>query len=127
LTIERARPRRERRVLVVDDEPGIRAAVATFLERQGCTVYTAANGEQALNALVHGFKADLIVLDLLMPVMSGWEFLDIKARDLSIKRIPTIIMTAHEHDRVQLEGVVDVFRKSNDLKALGESIERALG
>lgn len=123
---ERTKSERKR-ILVVDDDPGIRAVLSEFLQGRKYTVATAANGEEAMHTLRHGERPDLIVLDLLMPVMSGWEFLDATARDPSISDIPIIIITAHEHNRVQLKGVVDVFMKSNDLKALGDSIDRAVG
>jgi hypothetical protein len=63
------------RILVVEDDPSIRMAVAEALEDMGYLVETASNGAEALAKVrADGFAA--IVLDLMMPVMSGWEFLD---------------------------------------------------
>ena len=64
---------RERRVLVVDDDPGIRAVLAEFLTDAGHRVATATNGLEALAALSGG-PSDVILLDMLMPKMDGWAF-----------------------------------------------------
>jgi DNA-binding response OmpR family regulator len=63
-----------RRILVVDDEPGIRDFIAPLLERSGYTVKTASNGQEALNEIPH-FRPELIILDVLMPNMNGRELL----------------------------------------------------
>ncbi len=61
------------RVLVVDDDESIRQIVHLFLSEEGYEVFEASNGEAAL-ALLPVFRPDLILLDLRMPVMDGWEF-----------------------------------------------------
>lgn len=79
------------RVLVVDDEPDIRATVSAMLEIEGYEVDEAANGADALHA-VERQPPDLILLDMRMPVMDGWGF----ARELRERGhvTPIVVMTA---------------------------------
>src|SRR5690242_8576736 len=62
------------RILVVEDDRDLNAAYQTILKKSGYTVGSALNGRDALD-MVGGFKPDLILLDLLMPIMGGLEFL----------------------------------------------------
>jgi CheY-like chemotaxis protein len=79
------------RVLVVDDEPGIRATVAAMLEIEGYAVAEAMNGAEAL-ASVESDPPDLILLDMRMPVLDGWGFAaEMRRRG---HRIPVVVMTA---------------------------------
>jgi CheY-like chemotaxis protein len=80
-------------VLVVDDDRDFRDAVAAVLERQGYEVRCAANGAQAL-ALMHRGKPGAIVLDLSMPVMSGWELIDALRADGDLACIPVVVLSA---------------------------------
>jgi len=79
------------RVLVVDDEPDIRATVAEMLEIEGYSVDEASNGADALRAIEHR-APDLILLDMRMPVLDGWGF----AAELHRRQvvIPIVVMTA---------------------------------
>lgn len=81
----------ETRVLVVDDEPGIRSTVAEMLSLEGYAVDEAANGEEAL-AVVKRRRPDLVLLDLRMPVLDGWGFVAaLRTRGVSV---PIVVMTA---------------------------------
>lgn len=81
----------EIRVLVVDDEPDIRATVAEMLEIEGYAVDEAANGADALAAIDHR-RPDLILLDMRMPVLDGWGFAaELNRREV---QIPIVVMTA---------------------------------
>lgn len=62
------------KVLVVDDEPGIRNIITAYLKSEGCDFRTAANGEEAIN-LMRSYKPDVIVLDIMLPGMDGIEVL----------------------------------------------------
>ncbi|MGH2358858.1 MAG: response regulator [Candidatus Limnocylindria bacterium] len=78
-------------VLVVDDEPGIRATVAEMLSLEGYAVDEAANGAEAL-AAVERKRPDLVLLDLRMPVLDGWGFVSaLRSRGLTV---PIVVMTA---------------------------------
>jgi CheY-like chemotaxis protein len=82
---------RELRILVVDDEPHIRATVSAMLQTEGYAVDEAANGADALHAVEHR-APDVILLDMRMPVLDGWGF----ARELRRRghRTPIVVMTA---------------------------------
>jgi CheY-like chemotaxis protein len=85
----------EEKILVVDDNPDIRMIVKTTLERHGLIVFPAASGFEAIEFL----KKDVphaVVLDVMMPGMSGWEVFDfIKNSDVTSK-IPVIMLTARD-------------------------------
>ena len=80
-----------RRVLVVDDEPQVRATVIEALELEGYAVTEATNGQEAL-ALLASSDPEVIVLDLWMPVMDGWAFR--RAQLTSHPHIPVIVLSA---------------------------------
>lgn len=81
----------EVRVLVVDDEPGIRATVAAMLEIEGYEVDQAIHGADALARLDH-HQPDLILLDMRMPVLDGWDFAaELRRRGVEV---PIVVMTA---------------------------------
>lgn len=81
----------EVRVLIVDDEPDIRATVSAMLEIEGYDVDEAANGADALH-VIERRAPDLILLDMRMPILDGWGF----ARELRLRghTIPIVVMTA---------------------------------
>jgi DNA-binding response OmpR family regulator len=87
-----------KRILVVDDEPTLVATVKYNLEREGYSVTTAANGETAL-ARAHEDHPDLIILDVMLPVIDGFEVCRLLRRDMSV---PILMLTAktEEVDRV---------------------------
>ena len=90
------------RILVVDDEPDITALVAYHLARSGYRVSTAANGVEALQA-ARDEQPALIVLDLMLPELSGFEVLERIRADKSLAETPVLMLTARrdEPDRVQ--------------------------
>jgi CheY-like chemotaxis protein len=83
-----------RHILVVEDDADIREALAVTLESCGYQVGTACHGREALDQLRHGWRADLIVLDLMMPVMDGWQFRREQQRDPRLAVIPVVIVSA---------------------------------
>jgi CheY-like chemotaxis protein len=82
-----------RGVLVVDDDPAIRAFVAELLADEGYEVRAATNGRDAL-AVLASWHPDVILLDLMMPEMDGWAFLASQQLSLELVRIPVIVMSA---------------------------------
>ena len=82
-----------KRILVVDDHEQIRASISEILLLQGYEVQTAINGKDALDK-VSGFQPDLIVTDILMPDMDGYELLMKKWTDQQIYEIPIIVVSA---------------------------------
>jgi len=81
------------RVLVVDDEEKVRDLLKRTLEHEGYEVVTAAGGPEALEQL-KGTSVDLILLDLLMPVMDGYELYHLLREDPRTREVPVIIVTA---------------------------------
>ena len=81
------------RVLVVDDEPLIRALVTIAFEAEGFHVDTAADGAEAL-ARACQQPPQAIVLDLMMPVMDGWDFLEAWQGQPSSQTVPIVVMSA---------------------------------
>ena len=80
-------------ILVVDDDPDILETTRFVLECAGYRVSTAANGTEALTRLHAEAAPCVILLDLMMPVMNGWEFRAEQARDPGLAAIPVIVVT----------------------------------
>jgi CheY-like chemotaxis protein len=80
-------------VLVVDDDPDVLDATRFVLESAGYNVSTAANGAEALDRLHNEATPCVILLDLMMPVMNGWEFRAEQAQDPKLATIPVIVVT----------------------------------
>jgi len=93
---------RERKILVVDDERHIVRLIQVNLERAGYAVLTAFDGKEALKK-VESDKPDLVVLDVMMPHMDGFEVLKRLQANAATRTIPVVMLTAKAQD-------VDVFR-----------------
>lgn len=88
-----------RDVLLVDDDPELRALVTLILEDAGHRVRSAGDGREALEAVERGLP-DLILLDMRMPVMNGWEFAA-AFHERWDKRRPIVVLTAAENPRAR--------------------------
>ena len=93
-------------VLVIDDTADIRDSLVVLLEAEGFLVVTAENGREALELLRGGLRPCLIVLDLTMPVMNGFEFRYEQRRDPAIADIP-VIVTSAVSDPAEVAGYLD--------------------
>jgi CheY-like chemotaxis protein len=82
-----------KRVMVVEDEPAIRDCIAMLLKDAGYEVQSAANGLQALDQLA-ARPPDVIVTDLMMPVMGGWEFIAACRANPMTADIPIVVLSA---------------------------------
>src|SRR5262249_6773543 len=82
-------------ILIVEDDPDLRHAISQVLEEEGYPVRGAANGKEALAILETETGPYLILLDLMMPVMNGWQFLERKNRDSRISAYPVLIVSAY--------------------------------
>lgn len=91
-----------KRILAVDDDPHIQRLVKFCLERAGYTVMTASNGIEALERV--SSRPDLIVLDVEMPYMDGFEVLNNLKGSPQTSSIPVIMLTARASDTDVLEG-----------------------
>ena len=86
-------------VLVVEDDAAIRESVCLILEDEGFPTVSAANGKEALATLRRLEPPPrLILLDLMMPIMNGWEFYELISRDKTVSAIPVVVMSAQETD-----------------------------
>ena len=120
-------PPEPKRVLIVDDEPGIREVLSEALKLKKYRTVMAVNGQDGLEKAIECLP-DLILLDVMMPVMDGWEMLARLHKDERTRDIPVVMLTARgdtealirsEHDRA-----VDYFIKPIDLKELLSFVQR---
>lgn len=96
-------------IMVVDDNPDIITIVKTILEGRGFTVFSASSGAELLNLLPNQ-KADLIILDIMMPEMDGLEVLTRLKGKTETSTIPVILLTA----KVQYEDVLGGYKLGAD-------------
>ena len=84
------------RILLVEDDEALREALSEVLADEGYRVDCAANGREALDHLNRSAAAspDLILLDLVMPVMDGWAFREAQRKNGRLARIPTVVLSA---------------------------------
>lgn len=83
-------------VLIVDNDERNRFALSSYLDMLEMNVFTANDGEAAMSLLKSGKSIDLILLDIMMPVMDGYEMLRILRKDVLLKKIPVIAVTARD-------------------------------
>jgi CheY-like chemotaxis protein len=110
-------------ILIVDDDPDIRDSLREVLEDEGYTVNSVANGREALEYLHHSPRPCVILLDLMMPVMDGWQFRREQKQDPAIATIPLIVITATGKRPVLIDAD-ELVMKPLDLGRLFEAIER---
>jgi CheY-like chemotaxis protein len=119
-----------KRVLLVEDDRFLRRACEKSLRQQGCTVSTAADGEEALRAS-RAELPDLVLLDILMPKLNGIEVLRALRADEKTRAIPVIVLTnsSKESDVREIEtlGVAGYLVKANlSLQELGHQVKTVL-
>ena len=119
-----------RRILVAEDDRFLRKAAEMALKRQGYTVLTAADGEEALRA-ARTELPDLILLDLIMPKLNGFQVLNALKKDAATAHIPVIILSNLGQDRdvqqAMEAGATAYFIKADlSLQALVQRVEEAL-
>jgi CheY-like chemotaxis protein len=109
-------------VLIIDDDPGIRDMLAVALEMEGYVVETAANGREGMDKLALIPKPSLILLDLMMPIMNGYEFLEALKTDPRGDEIPVVLLTAYA-DQAKKMTANKIIKKPVALDALLETVE----
>ena len=110
-------------ILVVDDDPDIRHSLTEILVDEGYDALTAGNGREALSMIRANHLPSLIVLDLTMPIMDGYEFLIEQRRDDALAGIPVVVVTADIKKRADELGVAAVIAKPFSVRELLEKIE----
>jgi CheY-like chemotaxis protein len=117
---------RGRRVLIAEDDASIRRMLTVSLRRQGYQTFEACDGEQALVAMRAG-HADLVVLDLMMPKVTGFQVLAARAADPTLRKIPVIVVTAERGaDATNLDGISALVPKPFNLDALQALVKSSL-
>lgn len=120
----------QRTVLIIEDEKLIIVSTQMVLEAAGFRVESATNGEDGIGK-AKSQSPDLILLDIMMPGIDGWETLTRLKRDAATANIPVVIFTAREHSRGHQKsaemGAVDYFRKPFEPDELIELVEKHVG
>jgi signal transduction histidine kinase/CheY-like chemotaxis protein len=108
------------RAIAIDDDEGSRRVIAACLQQQGVEVLTASGGEEGL-ALVRSHGADVVLCDLLMPDMDGYEVVAELQRDPATRGIPILVVTAQDlrdEDKARLNGnILGIVQKGSSLEA----------
>ena len=113
-------------LLLVEDDIDIRIDLAEILREEGYHVVTAGNGAEALSELRAGLRPCLIILDLMMPGMNGWEFRDEQRRDPELAGVPVVVLSSISdiaHHATAL-GAAGYLEKPVKLPALFEALAR---
>lgn len=115
-------------VLVVDDDPSIRRMIVAALRRDGYTFLEAPNGRDALD-LMREQQPDVVVLDLMMPILSGWDVLRERQQDADLSRIPVIVVSANRDPDVAVAvnaGICAFLPKPFDIGALSALVRSCM-
>ena len=114
----------ERVILVVDDDSLVRTSITDFLQDEGYTVLSAADGAEALELLLGSARPDAILLDFMMPNVDGWQFCEQQAKHPTLNEVPVIAITGAQ--TAALDGITAVLRKPLRLPVLGRTLEGVL-
>jgi CheY-like chemotaxis protein len=117
-------PEDRHQILVVDDDSDIREVLTEVLKDSGHDVLTATNGLEALEVLRAGACPCLVLLDLMMPVMDGYVFLETRKSDPALAAIPIAVITAGRHLDWQRLDCAALVPKPIRLPALMSVIEK---
>lgn len=112
-------------VLIVDDDEAIRDSLKYVLEFLGFRVLLAENGQAALTLISHTLPS-LILLDIMMPVMNGWEFLEAMMHDQNLSTIPVIVMSAFQFEQKVHADSVTYLKKPLSIDDLTQAINTRL-
>jgi CheY-like chemotaxis protein len=119
-------PMHHHRVLLVEDDDDCRAAVSELLESNGYAVTIAENGQVALDRLRSGLDPCVVLLDLMMPVKSGWQFRVEQLGDEDLAAVPVIVMSGlgGVREAAQQLGIQDYVEKPVSPKHLFNLLDR---
>jgi CheY-like chemotaxis protein len=109
-------------VLIVEDDEDLRDMMAQMLTIEGFDAATAANGREALEYLHRTVKPHVILLDLMMPVMDGWEFRRQQQADPALAPVPVIVLSALDPVRAAPVDAAAVLKKPLDFDRLLELV-----
>jgi CheY-like chemotaxis protein len=118
--------RRAARVLVVDDDPGLRGLLTTVLEDEGYDVRAAANGRAALD-LLEAWLPRVIVLDLMMPELDGWAFRVAQLTTPGAAQVPVIVLSAAREVQTEVLKPAAFVPKPFNLEQLLDTVTDVVG
>jgi signal transduction histidine kinase len=124
--VAEAQPSHALQVLLVEDDGSIRTTLADMLRDEGFRVTPVANGREALSHLRRAAPPDVIVLDLMMPVMDGWEFRVEQKSDPALASIPVVAMSADVSAKARAIGADGYVRKPIDFADLMRSVRNVV-
>lgn len=110
-------------ILVVEDDDDIRNAIVDLLESEGYSAESAINGKEALEKLNQIEKPCLVLLDMMMPIMNGRQFLDVVMKDSRLAPIPILIVSAIA-DKANTEGSVGFLKKPIDIDVVLDMVSQ---
>ena len=113
-------------IFVVDDDPDLRQVLGELLQDEGYEPFLFPNGSDALELLREGARPALILLDLMMPEMNGWQFREAQLRDEGLRDIPVVIMTASTGFDAQPLRAAEILKKPLGIDDILEAVERNL-
>ncbi|HXU82809.1 MAG TPA: response regulator [Polyangia bacterium] len=115
-----------RRILVVEDDPEILGALSGLLEEEGYDVQSVADARDALERLRHGPTPEVIILDLMMPGMDGWEFRTIQRADPELAAIPVVAISADTSSKAAAIDATSFLRKPFRFADLLSTVEKII-
>jgi len=113
-------------ILIIEDDDGIRESLKFALELYGYEVSVAANGKEGLERLKTISKPCLILLDLMMPIMNGWQFAEALQEDMILAAIPIAVVTAFS-ERAKEVHAQAIVKKPVDVDALIKVVQQYCG
>jgi CheY-like chemotaxis protein len=82
-------------ILIVEDDSTIVDALSRFLDHEGYSITSARDGKEALDVLHQGVRPSVLLVDLMMPKMGGWDLIEHLKRDDSLSQIPVVVMSGY--------------------------------
>jgi CheY-like chemotaxis protein len=115
-----------KRILVVEDDTSIRELLVELLESEGYTVDSAVNGLEGLKHLQSDSNPDLILIDLMMPVMDGYAFRTEQLKNSKWAAIPTVVMSAEANAKEKMKSynITAFLSKPVELDTILKTVER---
>jgi CheY-like chemotaxis protein len=105
-------------VLIIDDDQPTRDALSAVLEGEGYSVSQAANGRDALDMLEHIALPDVVLLDMMMPVMTGWRFIEIVRSHPIFRALSLVVVSSASDEWLEVTGAKAIVRKPLNLDRL---------
>lgn len=111
-----------KRILLLEDDQGIREALKLYLEMEGYEVHLASHGQEGLSVLAQMAPPDLMVIDLMMPVMDGWTFAKELEKRPEMAKIPILVVTAGAERAGTIPRAKAVIRKPMNMVAFAQLV-----